>query len=139
MSDATAKEWAGSGRSCRHGIDLLLHCEDCLLDARVAALRERSTSGCLNVVSSSAARSYPLPRLVRVEWRRRDRMQHAVGFLVADTATHLVLSDRFDGKHPDSRRLWTIDLGDVVVREEVCGVAAEAHECRCWAGEEPHG
>lgn len=82
---------------------------------------------------------YPLPRLVRVEWRRRDRMQHAVGFLVADTATHLVLSDRFDGKHPDSRRLWTIDHGDVVVREEVCGVAAPAHECRCWAGEEPRG
>lgn len=69
-------------------------------------------------------RQYPLPRVVSVEWRRGNRRQHAVGYLVADSGSHLVLCDQYDGKHPNSRRLWTIDHGDVVMREEYRGDAA---------------
>lgn len=74
------------------------------------------------VTAEHTAREYPLPRLVRVDWIRGhngDRTQHAVAFLVAESETHLVLSDQFDGKHPVSRRMWTIDRGDVVTIDSV--------------------
>lgn len=64
-------------------------------------------------------RQYPLPRLVQVTWRRGNRREHAVGFLIANNGTHLVLCDQFDGKHPDRRRLWTIDVGDVVEEQSL--------------------
>lgn len=63
-----------------------------------------------------------MPRVVSVEWRQKsrgERVQHAVGFLVSVGETHLVLSDKFDGKHPVSNRLWTIDLEDVVVLVDI--------------------
>lgn len=70
-------------------------------------------------LEANMPRQYALPKLVLVEWRRGARRQHAVGFLVADSGSHMVLCDQYDGKHPYSRRLWTIDHGDVVLREEV--------------------
>lgn len=58
-----------------------------------------------------------LPPMVRVEWRRGDRVQTSVGFLVADGPQHMVLSGTYDGKHPAGQRIWTIHREDVLVRE----------------------
>lgn len=60
-----------------------------------------------------------LPKMLRVTWRRGERLQTSVGFLVAENAHHLVLTDTYDGKHPVRNRLWTVYHPDVVEREEV--------------------
>lgn len=99
-------------------------CEDCLIEGDdPTAEYEGLLSATFTIdPQQPPAPLYPLPRLISLAWRRSgrpERLQHAVGFLVADTPTHLVLCDRYDGKHPDSRRLWTIDCRDVVMREVV--------------------
>lgn len=60
-----------------------------------------------------------LPKMVRVEWMRGERVQTSVGFLVADGGSHLVLSDQYDGKHPLNGRLRTIHHSDIRMREEI--------------------
>lgn len=114
----------GDAQVCRCGTLPAASCEDCLIEADDRAAESEGLLSATFTIDPQQppAPLYPLPRLISLAWRRSgrpERLQHAVGFLVADTPTHLVLCDRYDGKHPDSRRLWTIDCRDVVMREVV--------------------
>ena len=78
-----------------------------------------------------------LPSMVRVEWRRGDRVQTSVGFLLSESFGHLVLTDTYNGPHPV--RPWTIYRGDVLslasaecrvpgAEYRMCGICAHFHE-----------